>query len=445
VTAGALRLAVAWDDPADGAWLVRLDYAAADATPIVLALDGRDHSLERDDSDARDVVRVPAVETARGAQPDFAALSDALDRIAPDACLLAGDGLFTSLVRVAADQLGLAVFTLVESEAQFLAMGRRVKTRADLTFLADRALLPLSQTDPRYGATVLPIGHPGFDPALGAPRGVAPASSRASAEGAGARLVDAIGRWRAGALDAGTPDLSVVVPAYNEEQNIALVCDRLLAALDGVSAEILVVDDASRDGTFGAAQDQMWRSSRIRAFSKPLPRGIGNGIRYGMDRARAPFIAITMGDGSDEVSKLPEMLRRVRDEGYGLAIGSRYRHRANFQAVPRLYRFWSAIFRLTTRVFIGFRLSDYTNAFRVFDRRIFERYGPESGGFEISPEITFKAWFATKRVVEVDVKHLKRASGQSSFSFLRAGPGYGKMLIKAFVQRLTGKWFVLDW
>ena len=84
-------------------------------------------------------------------------------------------------------------------------------------------------------------------------------------------------------------------------------------------------------------------------------------------------------------------------------------------------------------------------AFRVFDRRIFARYGPESGGFEISPETTFKAWFATRSVTEIDVCHLKRAAGQSTFSFLRAGPGYGKVLLKAFVNRVTGRWFTLDW
>jgi hypothetical protein len=139
------------------------------------------------------------------------------------------------------------------------------------------------------------------------------------------------------------------------------------------------------------------------------------------------------------------MFRKVRDENFGLAIGSRYRQRANYEAVPRLYRFWSTIFRYTTWALVGLRLRDYTNAFRVFRRSVFDRQGIEGGGFEISPEITFKAWFATGRVVEVDVKHLKRGSGQSSFSFLRAGPGYGKMLIKALVCRITGRWFVLDW
>jgi hypothetical protein len=189
----------------------------------------------------------------------------------------------------------------------------------------------------------------------------------------------------------------------------------------------------------------MWRSPMIRAFTKPTPRGMGNAVRYGLQHARSSFVAVTMGDGSDDVDRIPEMLRQVRDGGHALAIGSRYRSRANYQAVPRLYRFWSACFRLTARALIGFRLRDYTNAFRLFDTRIFARYGPESGGFEISPEITFKAWLASKRVTEVDVKHLKRASGQSSFSFFRAGPGYGRILIKAFVARLTGRWFTLDW
>jgi cellulose synthase/poly-beta-1,6-N-acetylglucosamine synthase-like glycosyltransferase len=172
---------------------------------------------------------------------------------------------------------------------------------------------------------------------------------------------------------------------------------------------------------------------------------MGNAIRYGVEQARAPFVAITMADGSDEVSRIPEMLRKVRDEGYGLAIGSRYRVRANYQAVPMLYRFWSAIFRYTAWLIVGLRLRDYTNAFRVFRRDALDDQGLEGGGFEISPEITFKAWFATGRVAEVDVRHLKRGAGQSSFSFLRAGPGYGRMLLKAFVCRLTGRWFVLDW
>jgi dolichol-phosphate mannosyltransferase len=277
--------------------------------------------------------------------------------------------------------------------------------------------------------------------------GEAAGSLRWGGTEASGRLLAALRAWHEDRLPQRSPQLSVVVPAFREAANLPLVCDRLLAALEGRvdDYEILLVDDASPDETYRVACELMWRSPRIRALTKSPPRGMGNAIRRGLEQARAPHVAITMGDGSDEVERIPEMLAKVRDEGYGLAIGSRYRYRRNYQTVPWIYRFWSSIFRLCTRLSIGLRLSDYTNAFRVFDRRIFARYGPESGGFEISPEITFKAWFATRRVAEVDVCHLKRASGQSSFSFLRAGPGYGKILTKAFVNRLTGRWFTLDW
>src|SRR6185436_8398872 len=178
----------------------------------------------------------------------------------------------------------------------------------------DRELLSKALADPRYGSTLLP-------------------------EGSGEHVVAAIDRWRRGTLDPAVPELSVIVPAYREAQNLPMVCERLLAALDpaGFSYEVLLVDDASPDDTFRVAAEQMWRSPRIRAFTKPLPRGMGNAIRYGLQRARAPVVAITMGDGSDEVSRIPEMFARVRHQGYGLAIGSRYRYRVNYATVPRLY------------------------------------------------------------------------------------------------------------
>jgi len=257
----------------------------------------------------------------------------------------------------------------------------------------------------------------------------------------------AVNQWWRGEISSAAPELSIIVPAYREAGNLPLVCDRLVNTieLERLDAEILLVDDGSPDETYAVALAQMWRSPRIRTFTKDPPRGMGNSIRHGLTRARGSIVAITMGDGSDDVGRIPEMVRKVRDEQYGLAIGSRYRLRGNYEAVPHLYRFWSAIFRYTAWAVVGVRLRDYTNAFRVFRRSIFDRQGLEGGGFEISPEITFKAWFATRRIAEVDVKHLKRGTGQSSFSFMRAGPGYGKMVIKAMICRITGRWFVLDW
>lgn len=442
-----MKLVAAVERPEEAAWLEAFAFAPAGITTVVVS--GGDGGVDPALPDARAIPTEVHPAAPGRMLPDFATIVRTLEDERPDGCLLLSGGVLARLVNVAADLLGISVFALVTTPEELANCGQRAKRRPDLFFLADARLFPAALSDPRYGSTMLPAGHPGRDLQLtnGGASDQRFADARLGDGQAAARMLEAIGRWQRDALDPATPELSIVVPAYKEEKNLPMVCDRLLDALtaDPTAAEILLVDDSSPDGTYAVALAQMWRSPRIRALSKPTPHGMGNGIRYGLQRARAQVVAVTMGDGSDEVARIPDMFRKIRDEGYALAIGSRYRDRKNYANVPRLYRFWSACFRFTTRVLIGVSLSDYTNAFRVFDRRIFARYGAESGGFEISPEITFKAWFQTKRVTEVDVCHLKRSFGQSSFSFLRAGPGYARILIKAFVNRLTGRWFTLFW
>lgn len=439
-----MKLVVAVENRAQGDLLPAFDFAGAGISPLAFS---PFRLAAAPEIDCRRIATEAHPKAADLELPDFAAIARGLEE-GVDACLVFGDGPLARLTATAADLLGISAFSLVTSDDQLRDLGRRDKQPPDLFFLADSRLFPAALKDPRYGSTLLPTGHPGRDLFLQQEDGEAsPYADESFGDGAAAgRILAAIDRWRHDALDR-APDLSVIVPAFKEASNLERVCDRLLEALDGapLTAEILLVDDASPDATYQVARQQMWRSPAIKAFSKPLPRGMGNAIKYGLQQARAPIVAVTMGDGSDEVSKIPEMFAKVRDGGASLAIGSRYRYRRNYQTVPRLYRFWSSCFRLTARILIGIKLSDYTNAFRVYRRDIFKRSGPESGGFEISPETTFKAWFATRRVAEVDVCHLKRASGQSSFSFLRAGPGYLTIVIKAFINRLTGKWFILEW
>jgi hypothetical protein len=359
--------------------------------------------------------------------PDFGAVHDLLQHERPDACVVLDDGVFSRLFVLAADLLSLPVILFVNSAAQLRNLPHREKTKPDLFLLTSQELLPQAVADQRYGSRLIAL----------------PANPRDFR----AAFLSIVERWATGRLDSEQPDLSVIVPAYREAENVPLVCSRLLEALGAAdfSWEILLVDDGSPDETYNVGLKQMTRSPRIRAFTKTPPRGMGNAIRHGLRMARAPVAAITMGDGSDEVERIPEMYRAVARDGFALAIGSRYRRPENYANVPMIYRFWSRGFRLVALLLTGVKLSDYTNAFRAFSRSIFNRYGPESGGFEISPEITFKAWLTTHKVTEIDVRHLKRASGQSNFSFLKAGPGYGKILIKAIVGRMTGKWFTLDW
>lgn len=261
------------------------------------------------------------------------------------------------------------------------------------------------------------------------------------------RIASISGGYLDGRISLQAPEVSIVVPAYNEAQNLPALAARLDEEIDraGLSAEILVVNDCSLDDSRRVLDELALRYHRLRPIHKGLPRGMGNAIRAGLAEARGVMAIVTMADGSDDLARLPLLRERIITDGYDLAIASRYRTRGDQRNIPFLYRFFSWWFRLLSHVVLGVPLADLTNAYRAFRLSVIRDVGLQGGGFEISPEITFKIWFSTRRVTEVDATHQKRSRGQSKFSFLKAGPGYGIVMVKALVMRITKRWFVLDW
>ena len=250
-----------------------------------------------------------------------------------------------------------------------------------------------------------------------------------------------------GGVSLRAPEISIIVPAYNEAENLPGLVERLNALVEreGLSAELLVVNDLSVDDSRRVLDELALRYHRLRPIHKGLPRGMGNAIRAGLAEARGEMAIVTMADGSDDIARFPVLRQRIMQDGYDLAIASRYRTRKDRRNIPFLYRFFSWWFRALSRLLVGVPLADLTNAYRAFRVSVVRDVGLQGGGFEISPEITFKIWFTTGRVVEVESEHQKRSRGQSKFSFLKAGPGYGIMMGKAILMRLTKRWFVLDW
>jgi UDP-N-acetylglucosamine 2-epimerase (non-hydrolysing) len=261
------------------------------------------------------------------------------------------------------------------------------------------------------------------------------------------RICEIVGDFLKGSLPSRLYQLSIVVPCYNEEKNVVAIMERLVATTRdaGLNAEIILVDDNSVDETYSVGADHAWRYPNVKMVSKGFPRGMGNAIRFGLSYATTGIAVVTMADGSDDLSVLPILYSKVSEEGFDLAIASRYRDRRNSEHIPPTYKFFSAIFRFLARTVVGIPLTDFTNAYRAFNWQKLQRIGIEGTGFEISPEITFKAWYLNKAVIEVDARHLKRTQGQSKFSFLKAGPGYGKMMAKAFIARFTKSWPYIDW
>lgn len=238
------------------------------------------------------------------------------------------------------------------------------------------------------------------------------------------------------------PELSLIIPALNEEQNLRSLVEKLEVMLDenNLSAEILIVDDCSDDYTFKEALQLEKEHARVKALHKGLPRGIGGGIGYGIAHAEGKMGVVVMGDGVDPIETIPEFKKRILDEGNHLALLSRYMAPEDSHTIPLAYKICHRGFRFLSRLLLGITLKDMTYAYRAFDLNYVKSLNLESKGFEISPEVTLKTFLYGGRICEIKGSQGQRIKGESKFTFTKSGPGYIRVLLKAFYYRCFKRW-----
>lgn len=233
--------------------------------------------------------------------------------------------------------------------------------------------------------------------------------------------------------------VSFIVPALNEELNLPSLFERLLVLEEklGLASEILVIDDSSKDGTLRVAQEAANLHPQIRPFRKPLPHGLGRSIRFGLQLAEGKIAVVVMADGVDPLeTAVPEFCKKILDEGCHLVLLSRYSDLHDSKTIPFSYKLGHVLFRFFTFTLLGIPYRDTTYAFRAFDIEFVRRLNLRSDAFEISPEITFKSYFASGRIGEVAGRQTRRVRGKSSFLFSKAALGYGRVLAEGFAMRL---------
>jgi glycosyltransferase involved in cell wall biosynthesis len=233
--------------------------------------------------------------------------------------------------------------------------------------------------------------------------------------------------------------VSFIVPALNEELNLPFLFERLLSiqAKLGLPSEILVVDDASVDRTFEVARAAAETHPEIRPIRKPLPHGLGSGVRVGLEHARGRVGIIVMADGVDPLEDaVPRFCEKVLREGCQLVLLSRYVEPGDADSIPASYKVFHRIFRFFTGTVLGIPHPDTTYAFRAFDLDFVRSLGLRSTGFEISPEITFRAFFSGARIGEVPGRQTRRVRGRSTFRFARVTLSFARVLIEGLLMRL---------
>jgi cellulose synthase/poly-beta-1,6-N-acetylglucosamine synthase-like glycosyltransferase len=228
-----------------------------------------------------------------------------------------------------------------------------------------------------------------------------------------------------------TPAVSVIIPAYNEGADVVSVLTRVGSAVT-LRCEIVVVVDSPDDSTIPFVEQVAAEDSRMRVIINTYGRGPANAIRFGIDRALAPVVVVTMADGCDDPHQI-DMLTRLVDRGVVVAAASRYARSGQQVGGPFLKGLISRMAGLTLFYFARVGTRDATNSFKAYSKSFIEKVGIESDqGFEIGIELVSKARRYRQPVAEIPTIWLDRAFGTSNFKLVAWLPRYIRWYFYAF-------------
>ncbi len=228
---------------------------------------------------------------------------------------------------------------------------------------------------------------------------------------------------------------SVVVPAYNEAENILPLLQGLQDVV-GDRHEVLLVYDFDEDTTLPPARAFAAGYPELRLVRNEIGRGVLNAMRAGIAAARGDVVVIVMADLADDIIQIEEMASRVRG-GAGVVAGSRYARGGSQIGGPPLKRTLSRLAGLSLRWLTRVGTHDATNNFKAYSRDLLDMVDVESRmGFELALELTTKAHLAGFRVEEIPTTWRDRTAGESRFRVFAWMPGY----LKWYLRCIAGTW-----
>jgi dolichol-phosphate mannosyltransferase len=218
-------------------------------------------------------------------------------------------------------------------------------------------------------------------------------------------------------------DLSLVIPVYNEGDNIPTLFDAIAEHI-GSEVEILICYDFEEDNTLPPVQARLKDFPGVRLVKNEYGRGPLGAIRSGFDAASRPGVLVVMADLSDDLARVPEMIDLLGD-GCSVVAGSRYMKGGKQLGGPLLKSTLSRLAGVSLHYLVGLGTHDATNSFKLYSKEYLDSVQIEStGGFEIGIELTVKAHVRGLKIGEVPATWTDRTAGESRFRLKQWLPYY---------------------
>ena len=229
----------------------------------------------------------------------------------------------------------------------------------------------------------------------------------------------------------GLPQLSVVVPTFNERDNVTVLYRRLDATLKDIAWEVVFVDDNSPDGTWEVVRGLAQKDSRVRCIRRIGRRGLSGACIEGILAASAPYAAVIDADLQHDETQLPKMVGLLQRGEAELVVGSRYVEGGSADSFNKGRAGVSALATEVARRVLKVEIADPMSGFFMIRRDSFEQLAPQlsTQGFKILLDIVATAQ-GRLRTVEVPFTFGSRQHGESKLDSMVALDFLGLVLAK---------------
>lgn len=231
------------------------------------------------------------------------------------------------------------------------------------------------------------------------------------------------------------PVLSLILPTYNEAENLPLLLPRIEEILTNIPHEIIVVDDDSPDGTWRKAQELAKTFPSVRVIRRQDERGLSSAVIAGFHAARGSVLAVMDADGQHDSALLTTLYDMVNAKR-GIAVASRYIPGGGTGAWNQRRKFLSRLATWATITLLRLRVHDPMSGFFAIDRSLFERIAPllTPRGYKILFDLLVRSPQDT-HIVEIPYTFSPRLWGESKLSF-----AVQWAFLRSLIDALMQKW-----
>jgi dolichol-phosphate mannosyltransferase len=232
--------------------------------------------------------------------------------------------------------------------------------------------------------------------------------------------------------------LSVVIPAYNEEESLPETLRSLYSTLlkYNIEHEICVTNDNSKDRTEQVLQQLQTEIPTLIYHTNKGPNGFGYAIRYGLERFTGDCVAVMMADMSDAPEDLVKFYHTMLEKDVDAVFGSRFIKGGQVYDYPKLKLFINRISNFVIQMLTGIKTNDTTNAFKLYKRETIEGIKPfMSAHFNLTVELPLKAFVRGYSYAIVPNSWTNRKYGESKLKIKEMGSRYFFILLYCMIEK----------